>query len=118
MSSPTTSIRVSSSVANGREHQQPGDPLRERAVDAHVPAARPPGVDRHRQRLALVLELDAEALQRAQQRPDRAAAEVALADDRDRPVAERGEPDQEVERRAGAADRDLVVARREAGLRR
>ena len=78
---------------------------------------RPPrgsaGVHGHRQVLALVLEPHAHPLQRPQQRPDRAPAEVALADEPHRAVAERGEPEQEVQRRARAAHRNLVADRRE-----
>ena len=76
-----------------------------------------PGIDRHRQVLALVLEPDAHALQRPQQRSDRPPAEVALADEPDGPVAERGEAEQEVQRRAGAAHRHLVAERGELARR-
>ena len=69
------------SSANGREHEQARDPLRQRAVDPDPPAAGPAGIHRDRQVLAFVFQAHPHPLERAQERADRAPAEIALADE-------------------------------------
>src|SRR5437763_1224613 len=58
-----------------RQHQQPRDPLRKRAVDPHPAATGDARVDRDGQAVAVRLEPHAEVGERSQQRTNRAAPE-------------------------------------------
>ncbi len=95
----------------GRQQQQPGDPLRQRPGDPHVPAGGARGLDGDRRPGVLRLQAHPELCERAEQRPDRAALEVLLPGQRHGRVGERREADHEVEGGARAADGHRVAAR-------
>jgi hypothetical protein len=97
-----------------RQHQQTRDPLRERAVDPYMPAAWNARVNGDGKTVSVRLQPHPQLGQGSQQRADRTAPEVALADDAHRPVAQRGDAQEEVEGGAGTAHRDLVRHRLQA----